>query len=53
MKKNYESPLTEVISLEHRDSVLDGSPVIPLGALLTPPSYDNGIEQMQEETYTW
>ncbi|MBR5403320.1 MAG: hypothetical protein IK113_03730 [Bacteroidales bacterium] len=28
MKKNYESPLTEVISLEHRDPVLDGgSPV--------------------------
>ena len=29
MKKNYESPLTEVISLEHRDPVLDsGSPVM-------------------------
>lgn len=54
MKKKYESPLTEVISLEHRDPVLDGgSPVIPLGALVSPPSYDNGVEQMTEETYTW
>ena len=25
MKTNYESPLTEVISLEHRDPVLDSS----------------------------
>lgn len=25
MKKKYESPLTEVISLEHRDPVLDSS----------------------------
>lgn len=28
MKKNYETPLSEVISLDHRDPVLDGgSPV--------------------------
>ncbi len=24
MKKNYETPLSEVISLDHRDPVLDG-----------------------------
>lgn len=54
MKQTYEKPLSQVVSLENRDAVLQsGSPVIPLGALLSPPSYDNGVEQMPEETYTW
>lgn len=54
MKQNYETPATGVISLEHRDPVLDGgSPVIPLGALLVPNSYSNGVEEMPEESYLW
>lgn len=54
MKQKYYPPLLEVISLEHRDPVLDGgSPVIPLGALLVPNSYSNGVEEMPEESYLW
>lgn len=35
MKRNYESPITEVISLEHRDPVLDSASPLVTAAWLT------------------
>ena len=53
-KTIYCPPQSEVISLEHREPVLDaGSPVIPLGALLTFPTFSEGVEEMEETTYDW
>ncbi len=51
MKKQYQTPLAEVVSLENREAVLQGaSTVIPDAALLP---FDNGMEVMVEETYIW
>ncbi|MBR1887082.1 MAG: hypothetical protein IJ813_01290 [Bacteroidales bacterium] len=49
MKKNYESPLTEVISLEHRDPVLDGGSPLVTAAWLTQGGQGNFDYTVEEE----
>lgn len=45
MKKNYESPLSEVISLEHRDPVLDGSSPLVWYAITGQGNFDYTVEE--------
>ena len=48
MRKNYESPLTEVISLEHRDPVLDGGSPVKWYLLAGQGSFTYTVEEEDE-----
>jgi hypothetical protein len=49
MRQKYETPQTELLSLENQESFLvSGSPVVPREA-----NYDKEMELMEEETYVW